>query len=212
MSSTATEHIPYVTAWSEELAHPTPVIQLAYGSGIAYPNETPDDRDPHGVLWKRAHHARGQGKPVFGTMHSTRQRHAMANLLCQICAAPADQDDDGILWLLQDNRTDWPGWPNQAAVYEPPICAPCAALPPRLCPALRNRAAVIRVRSAPITGIRGGLFAPGPDRTPRALRPVHRPYPDSDLSWTLAYYLLRGLQGATIVESPHRTTAPAAAR
>jgi hypothetical protein len=58
--------------------------------------------------------------------------------LCQVCGGPADQTDDGGLWLLPDHREDWTGWPEGMANVEPPVCLPCVRLSLRLCPKLRK--------------------------------------------------------------------------
>ncbi|MEV4165174.1 hypothetical protein [Nonomuraea dietziae] len=67
---------------------------------LGYEDEQPADRDAEGVLWARQHHAYGQGRPRFGHIHTPRQRHAAAALLCQVCGRDPDENDDGILWLL----------------------------------------------------------------------------------------------------------------
>ncbi len=86
-------------------------IVLPGNRGIGYRDETPLDRDERGVLLKRTRDAQGHGKPRFGAVHPARQRRAMANLLCQVCGNPADTNDEGTLWLLQDHREDWPNRP-----------------------------------------------------------------------------------------------------
>lgn len=70
----------------------------------------------------------------------------------QVCAGPADRTDDGMLWLLTDHRTDWPGWPDRMGVNEPPVCLPCARLSVRLCPALRKGAALVRAGRYELAG------------------------------------------------------------
>ncbi|MFI1259213.1 hypothetical protein ACH4U6_36625 [Streptomyces netropsis] len=59
---------------------------IARAGRVASADETPDDRDTHGVLWARQDHRPGEGLPLFGRIHSARQRHAMLHLLCQICS------------------------------------------------------------------------------------------------------------------------------
>jgi hypothetical protein len=115
---------PYVTAWTAEHDLPYRLITVP-GAGIAYADETAADRDHNGILWWRTASRPGEGQPVFGLVHPDRQRRAMLRLLCQVCAGPADQTNDGVLWLLQDHRGDWPGWPNGMGVTEPPICHSC---------------------------------------------------------------------------------------
>jgi hypothetical protein len=128
---------------------------------LAYADETSIDRDKHGVLWRRALSRPQQGRPEFGKVHPLRQRRAMRRLLCQVCGSPADQTEDGVLWLLPDHREDWAGWPEGMANVEPPVCLPCVRTSVRLCPALRKGAAAIRVHEFPIVGVRGALYKSG---------------------------------------------------
>src|SRR5690349_16017407 len=94
--------VPYTTRWSAERKLQTPVIARPGGTGIAFADEILSDRDRHGALWQRMPSRPGHGRPEFGKVHSGRQRRAMRNLLCQVCAGPADRDDRGTLWLLPD--------------------------------------------------------------------------------------------------------------
>jgi hypothetical protein len=135
--------VPYVTTWSTEKG-PASVLVERPGGGIGYRDETLADRDRHGVLWWRTPCRPGDGRPEFGKVHPLRQRRAMLRLLCQVCAGPADQSADGVLWLLKDHRGDWPSWPHGMGVTEPPICAPCVTTSSRLCPALRRGAVAVR--------------------------------------------------------------------
>lgn len=115
---------PYVSTWSAEQDLPYRLVERA-GHGIGYADELLGDRDAHGVLWQRAAVRHEVGRPEFGKVHPLRQRRAMRQLLCQVCAEPADRTDDGVLWLLRDYRCDWPRWPEGMACVEPPICVPC---------------------------------------------------------------------------------------
>jgi hypothetical protein len=107
----------------------------------------------------------------------------MRNLLCQVCAGPADQTDLGTLWLLADrpdHHDDWPGWPEEMATPEPPICLRCAHLSIDVCPALRRGWIAIRVARPTLSGIRGLLYTPGPSCRPRSMRsssPTANPSP-----------------------------------
>jgi hypothetical protein len=151
--STLTSHTPYITSWSTEQDPPHTLVEHR-GLGIAYLDETVIDRDDKGVLWYRTPSRPRQGRPEFGRVHPLRQRRAMRRLLCQVCGGPADHTSDGVLWLLKDHREDWPGWPENMAVTEPPVCAPCVRVASRLCPALRKGAVTVRVRHCPEFGAR----------------------------------------------------------
>jgi hypothetical protein len=195
--------IPYVTAWSAEEADKfdkSDLTVLPGNRGIVYRDETPYDRDERGILLQRTPNAPRQGKPKFGVVHATRQRRAMRSLLCQVCGDPADTNDDGTLWLLQDHRTDWPTWPNGMGCTEPPVCADCAALSIRSCPALRNRYALARVRHAPVAGVHGALWTRSPIGVPKAVRPIIVTFDDPLLPWVLASHLVRELQQTTLLD------------
>jgi hypothetical protein len=101
-TTTRCARAPHITAWSAEQSDPDQLIQRP-DDGTAYADETAEDRDEHGVSWQRA----PSGTPEFKAVHGTRQRQVMRELLCQVCASPADQDDDGTLWGLKDHRSDW---------------------------------------------------------------------------------------------------------
>ncbi|WP_152552109.1 hypothetical protein [Actinokineospora spheciospongiae] len=151
------------------------------------------------MLWQRAPSAPGQGAPQFAAVHSARQRQVMGELLCQVCAGPADQnDDDGTLWLLQDRRTDWPGWPQGMDVTEPPICVHCLPIAIRACPALRESHAAIRAFTAPIVGIRGTLYTPSPTG-PVAAGVSVVDFDNPDIRWVLAHQLIRTLHQAVVL-------------
>ncbi len=187
---------PYVTTWSAEQA-PRSVL-VARPDGIGYADESVYDRDEHGVLWERKPLRRGVGRPLFAEVHPLRQRRAMRRLLCQVCGGPADQSDYGVLWLLQDHREDWPGWPNRMGVTEPPVCVPCVGLSVRLCPALRRRAVVVRVGSCPVAGVGGVLYEPG--FPPVAVGPASVELDDEPaIRWVIAAHLIRRLGESRIV-------------
>jgi hypothetical protein len=105
--------VPYAAAWSAETAAVRSLIVRPHGGGLAYRDETPADRDRHGVLWERLRHAPGVGKPDFRALHSVRQRHALLHKLCQVCRGPADRSSRGWLFLLPrppaaHRAADWP--------------------------------------------------------------------------------------------------------
>lgn len=188
---------PYITAWSTEQNIPAVLVERPSGGGIAYPDETLVDRDRHGVLWYRTPSRHGQGRPVFGKVHPVRQRRAMQRLLCQVCAGPADQTEDGVLWLLKDHRKDWPSWPNGMGVTEPPVCVPCAGMAVRLCPALRKGAAAVRAGSFMVAGVHGTLYRGGPK--PTAVGEATMPFEDPAIQWMRAMSLVRELRDCVII-------------
>jgi hypothetical protein len=189
--------VPYVTAWSEEVDPPCVVVERP-GTGIAYADETVTDRDHKGVLWYRTPHWPGQGRPNFGQVHPARQRRAMQRLLCQVCAGPADQTEDGVLWLLRDFRKDWPSWPNGMGVTEPPICLPCVRVSTRLCTALRRGAVLVRAGSFVVRGVHGLLY----QRDGGKLKTADGATVAFDapaIQWIRAVSLVRELQGCDII-------------
>jgi hypothetical protein len=108
--------VPYAVAWSAEVSTVGDALMVRRdGSGLAYRDETPQDRDRNGVLWARIGHAPGTGRPDYRSMHSQRQRHAMLHKLCQVCGGPADRTFQGWLFLLADTDTDPGGIPNDPA-------------------------------------------------------------------------------------------------
>ena len=110
---------PYITKWDAE-QDLRPTLVMRPDGGIGYADELLDDRDDHGVLWQQTAARHGVGRPAFGEVHPWRQRRAMIELLCQVCAGPADRTRDGVLWLLRDYQGDWPGWPERMGSVEPP--------------------------------------------------------------------------------------------
>jgi hypothetical protein len=187
---------PYITAWSAEIDPPCLVVGRA--GGIGYLDETVADRDSKGVLWFRTEFRPGVGRPEFARVHPMRQRRAMRRLLCQVCAAPADRTEDGVLWLLRDFRQDWPTWPDGMGVTEPPICLPCLRLSMRACPALRKGAAVVRVRSYQLVGVDGAVYRPcGNDLVATEAATVA--FGDPAIRWVRAASLVRQLRDCRIV-------------
>jgi hypothetical protein len=188
---------PYIVLWSEEEDLSGRVVDR-HGFGIGYADEVPTDRDGSGVLWIRNASRPRVGRPVFGDVHPLRQRRAMRRLLCQVCAGPADQSEDGVLWLLLDHREDWPGWPENMAVTEPPVCRPCAQLSVKVCPALRRGAALVRVREFPVVGVQGVVYRGG-GVAPVAVRQDLVGFEDPAIRWVRALHLIRELHDCKIV-------------
>jgi hypothetical protein len=190
--------VPYITAWSEEQALPTTIVEVP-NRGIVYVDEAFGDRDQHGVLWPRMPSRPGHGRPEFGRVHSLRQRRAMRQLLCQVCGTPADHNDQGVLWLLLDHHGDWPNWPEHMACTHPPVCARCARIAARACPALRKAPLAVRVRHCPIVGVLGAEYPPG-QPLPTVARQAIVAFDNPAIRWTQAEQLIRQLNDCTIVD------------
>jgi hypothetical protein len=186
---------PHITAWTAEQDLPYRLVSIP-GVGIGYADETTMDRDRYGILWCRIASNPDEGQPDFGRVHPGRQRRAMMRLLCQVCAGPADKSDDGVLWLLRDHRDDWPGWPNNMGVTEPPICRSCVRLSIGRCPALRKGAAIIRARHYPIAGAHGALHI-GPQLA--AVDVASILLDDPLIRWLRAHSLIRQLNNCTLI-------------
>jgi hypothetical protein len=135
------------------------VIRCLAG-GIGYPDETLLDRDERGVLWTRTVARIGAGRPMFTTLHPRRQRRAMRDLLCQVCACPADHTSEGTLWLLPGDEVAAVGGDLAGLVVgHPPLCRACAAVSVRMCPALRVGHVAFRAHSREY-GVRGMVCRP----------------------------------------------------
>ncbi|SDN85666.1 hypothetical protein [Lentzea jiangxiensis] len=188
---------PYVTAWSAEQDLPCVLVERPDHS-IGYASELVSDRDRLGVLWRQTSLRRHVGQPEFARLHPRRQRRAMELLLCQVCGGPADQNDDGVLWLCRDHRDDWPQWPDGMASVEPPICSPCVPVATRMCPALHRGAVAVRVKDCPVVGVRGVLYAQSV-LAPVAADAGNFTYGDPAVRRVLASALIRELRGCVVV-------------
>ncbi|OUD02586.1 hypothetical protein CA983_14280 [Streptomyces swartbergensis] len=194
--------VPYISAWSGEQPFRRPIVYDAARGGIGYADETPEDRDQYGVLWNGRTVAQGVGRPEYGNPHPQRQREAMQHLLCQGCRCPRDDDPRGVLWLLEDRRGDWAGWPNNLLTAHPPSCAPCIVKMRDSCPHLAETGHVaVRARSSEVCAVYGRLWAPSafgvPVRTPK--KDVVA-YGSPAARWVLAGQLVRSLHDCTVVD------------
>ncbi|MFE2747296.1 hypothetical protein ACFXKX_23710 [Streptomyces scopuliridis] len=189
--------MPHIATWTAEPRAETQIVMR--GWGIAYADEVAQDRDDRGALWVRRPNNQGEGKPQLGNVHALRQRHVMNSLLCQVCAEPADQDARGTLWLLEDSRADWIGWPNDLLTTHPPICLPCARESVRRCPHLLRGHVAVRVRKTDVVGVYGLRYYPGRLLPHAGARDVV-PYSDPAIRWVLASQQVRGLNDCTLVD------------
>ncbi|MFJ3339378.1 hypothetical protein [Streptomyces sp. NPDC086766] len=187
--------VPYIAAWSSETV-PLPRV-LAGPGGIGLVGHA---RDTDGVLWRPFGLRAGVGRPEYGTVHGPRQRRCMRRLLCQVCGGPADRDEQGVLWLLEDNRGE-PGWPEQEMTTHPPVCSPCVALAADVCPHLRSKVVAVRVRRPVVDAVYGQRYfserdAPIPGRRDVVL------LGDPAARWVIGGRLAASLMDATVVGLP----------
>ncbi|MFG2227367.1 hypothetical protein [Streptomyces sp. NPDC048644] len=193
--------VPYITAWSEERVSVRSLTVRRDGAGLGYRDETPGDRDAHGVLWSRLVEAPGEGKPNFRKVHPVRQRRALLEGLCQVCGGPAGRTSRGWLFLLpRPDGDEWsPGWPEGKYGTKPPVCVPCAALAVRHCPHLSEPVAV-RVRKPRPRGVFGGFHAPRGTALSAASDDGYLPYGHPHAAWFLASQLVVELRRCTVVD------------
>ncbi|MFI1607871.1 hypothetical protein ACH4YN_38155 [Streptomyces griseofuscus] len=194
------EIVPFVAAWSGEAPQRRRVIYGARG-GIAFADETPEDRDQHGVLWNGRAHRRGTGRPEYGDVHPGRQRVAMEHRLCQVCGSAADHDARGTLWLIEDHRGDWRKWPEGLLTTHPPLCLPCAGKAVRMCPHLIGGSLAVRVRESEVCAVYGRVWSSSAFGYPvRTANKEVVTYGTAAARWVLAGQLVRSLHGCTVVD------------
>jgi hypothetical protein len=191
--------VPHITAWS--LEHPQARGLVAGPDGLAYTDESPEDRDPDGALWTNWSQCRYRGTPRFAIVHPQRQRTAMQELLCQVCAQPADVDSRGVLWLLEDNRDDFPHWPEELLTTHPPVCLPCTQEAIESCPHLNKGFVAVRVKRSQIFGVYGSIHARSPGALLGRATPMAVGYEQTErIRWVLARQLVRVLHACTLVD------------
>ncbi|RBM23802.1 hypothetical protein DEH69_02130 [Streptomyces sp. PT12] len=189
--------VPYITRWSEERDLDARVVYRR--GGIGYADEQVHDRDENGVLWGRVSHLPGKGRPEFGKVHALRQRRAMTRLLCQVCAAPADCDEDGVLWVLGEDGNAPDTWPDDVLTSHPPVCLPCAVKSVRACPHLREHYVALRVHHFALAGVYGALYRPA-FPFPVASDAAGVALDDPRVRWVRAGQLIMRLEDFSIVD------------
>jgi hypothetical protein len=177
------------------------VLRAGWSGGIAYLDEISADRDRDGVLWQRKPSRPGGGKPLFGQVHTLRQRRAMRRLLCQVCGGPADRTAGGVLWMLESEAEEGkgPGLPEGEPTCQPPVCVPCARKASRACPHLRGRSLAVRVARPLLSGVYGFLYRAAPIGA-EPTQAARLGYRDPRIPWLLGSQLVRELHGCTVVD------------
>ncbi|WP_406202548.1 hypothetical protein OG331_31660 [Streptomyces sp. NBC_01017] len=190
--------VPFIATWSAEKNIVAPRVVSRLTGGIGYVGEVPDDRD-RGVLWGRALDMRGRGRPLYADVHPGRQRFAMRHELCQVCGKPANFDPRGTLWLLEDRRGDYPGWPNDLMTTHPPICRACVPTARAQCRHLWAGSVTVLVGRSEVCGVVGQQYAPGAFG-PRKVRDDTVLFEEPAIQWTIASQLVRALYDCTFVD------------
>lgn len=192
--------VPFIATWSGEPRLPRTVVYSGRG-GVAFADETPEDRDQYGVLWDSRTVAHGTGRPEYGAVHPDRQRLAMQHFLCQVCGRSADRDRRGVLWLLEDDRADWDGWPNDLLTTHPPICLPCAGKAVEMCPHLIDSSVAVRVLASEVCAVYGRVWSSSAFGFPVRTGNVDVvAYGTAAARWVIAGQLVRSLHGCTLVD------------
>ncbi|WP_234318550.1 MULTISPECIES: hypothetical protein [Streptomyces] len=90
--------------------------------------------------------------------------------LCGVCKGDPDRDERGTLWLLHadENTQALVSFPSSITTATPAVCIPCAR---RAYQALQRGFIALRVREAPVIGVRGTLYSPtDPPQTNQVVR------------------------------------------
>ncbi|WP_435643343.1 hypothetical protein ACR9VJ_18015 [Streptomyces sp. H49] len=187
--------VPYIAGYSLERAATPKLCEDTVRGRLAFKGETPHDRDTFGTLWVRptiVSRAR-RGRPLLKTIHPYRQRRAMRDMLCQVCARPPAIPEGPHLFL---------GASSVGPIREgeltpsPPVCVVCAGIAVQLCRPLQGgRFTAAWVQHAPFWGVIGDTYAPGTlDLVDRQCRIQ---YGTREADWTVASWSVAELQGVT---------------
>ncbi|MFJ2129737.1 hypothetical protein ACIOMQ_02260 [Streptomyces sp. NPDC087845] len=198
--------VPYVTSRSTDVA--TRLSELTVeitpgGPRLAYTVPTPTDRDNHGNLRIRMYDGPGRGRPLYECMHAHRQRACMEDMLCQVCAGPADRNKQGWLFIDWRREDSPPTWPERSITSMPPLCARCARVSAWYCPFLRRTEyAVLRVRKPQLYGVSGTACTVTADGRRESETDFLSAYSKPRFPGMLASRLHRELRGVTVVDLP----------
>ncbi|MBQ0825478.1 hypothetical protein [Streptomyces tagetis] len=186
--------VPYIAGWSRETLV-TPRL-TSCGGRLAFVDESHLDRDSWGTLWVRPTLLpKGRrGEPRLREVHPYRQRRAMRDGLCQVCARSPDDPAAPLLFLLRgDNPIR-----ERERTASPPVCLPCAGISVQLCPYLLRHHVAATADSAPAWGLAGIVH------DPVTLRPMGGDeqvvYGSPAASWVVAGRMVVELHGVTPVD------------
>ncbi|MFJ3182498.1 hypothetical protein ACIPJN_29485 [Streptomyces sp. NPDC086796] len=188
----------YIAPFEGEFACDVTVLFDENGH-VYFADERPGDRDVDGLLWER-----WGGTPI-GTLdwaahHPGRQCEVMdGQPLCGVCKGDPDRDERGTLWLLNaDEHTQKIlTFPSNITTATPAVCVSCAWRALRACRELQRGFIAVRVREAPVVGVRGTLYSPTEPPLPNQ---VVR-FGDDALHRLVARQLMRELLNAELDET-----------
>ncbi|MFK0119319.1 hypothetical protein [Streptomyces sp. NPDC090994] len=178
---------------------------------VYFADERPEDRDVDGLLWERWEGAQ-TGELDWAAHHPARQREVMdGRPLCGVCKGDPDRDERGTLWLLHadENVQALVSFLGSVTTATPAVCISCARRALRACQELQRGFIALRVREAPVIGVRGTLYSP--TEAPLANQVVR--FGDVALHRVVARQLMRELINAELDETTlaagFSTTVPA---
>lgn len=93
-------------------------------------------RDFPGKIELDQKQARGDGEPIFASIHVTRQRRGMADFLCHVCGEPTQPNDRFIFPTASGGLVSMDGGAQQYGCNVPPMHGACAKQARSLCPHL----------------------------------------------------------------------------
>lgn len=177
--------VPWVTAWSLEMQHTSPVAWSPMG--IAAPDG--QHLDMLGVTWLKMSNEPGSGEPMFSQVHTLRQIRCMRGPRCQVCGERLGIDGAPVPWLL-NGATDTAlydlvtrGTAQALLTQTPPTCESCIPRALLRCPHLSALAnpITLHVTSYEKWGVQGDLYADSTTVKQGEVLPFHHPY----LRWML---------------------------
>ena len=196
---------PYVVSRTTEKVGRMSELRIehtASGPRLAYQDMRPEDRDQHGNLWIR-YKGSPDGRAVYNSVHPARQRACMEQMLCQVCAQPADRNDQGWLFIDWRREDSPPTWPERSITGMPPLCVEHARRSLEQCPFLRgSEHAVLRVRKPHLYGVSGTLYRWGPRGWVASDEDYLSAYSKPRFPCMLASRLHRELRHVTVVNLP----------
>lgn len=164
--------VPYITAWSQELPRPVSstaadvevrLVATDDGQFVYAPDHPADVTVEDGLVWLDRPSNPGVGTPRWADVHEARQRTAMVEHRCQVCAVrlPRPSADRPQVWLTSDTTAGDGRVPaGHHSTVDPATCGPCAKQAAVLCPHLTDVARLWLLVSAvdPTWAVQGTRF------------------------------------------------------
>ncbi|MFI0511165.1 hypothetical protein ACH3Y9_12510 [Streptomyces sp. WSLK1-5] len=200
--------IPFITARKGEEAAPANLYLLPQrGTGqlrLFYGDEDARDRSVAEMLWARSAFSMGDGgmpagEPLWKFVHPYRQMATMLANCCEICTRPA-RTPLGLIFLAGPKDHDLTS--PVISTWQPPVCARHVRTALKLCPHLEGSPMVCVARSAPLYGVIGTVYGPGPGGSVVAVEEPDEPvkFNDPRVPRTLASQLARRLASFQVLD------------